>query len=171
MPIHVLPIVLIAMFAAPGASDEKTTELEAMVSKQDSEVRVKSDEEKTVLSVTSRSGIGRATIRRKSPRWPKVLVVRLHLTGLESFRITAAEKVLEWSVSSSGDHAVRVAWRTKDVERAVTDDSPLRKSLRIVGGTGEFPLKAGCFEVTLPSELLDDNPQALTLQWIDFYRG
>ena len=66
-----------------------------------------------MLNVTSRSGIGRAKIRRKSPQWPKVLVVRLHLTGLESFRITAAEKALEWSVSSSGDHAVRVAWRSE----------------------------------------------------------
>ena len=168
---HVLSIVLIAMFAAPGKSDEKTTELDATVGKKDSEVRVKSDGEQTVLNVTSRSGIGRATIRRKSPHWPKTLVVRLHLTGLESFRVTAGEKVLEWSVSSSGDHAVRVTWRTSDVERAVTDDNPLRKSLRIVGGTGEFPLKAGYFDVTLPSELLDDNPQAITLQWIDFYRG
>jgi len=44
-----------------------------------------------------------------------------------------------------------------------------------VGGDGkpakELPLKDGYFEVALPRAFFEGNPKAITLNWIDCYRG
>jgi len=55
-------------------------------------------------------------------------------------------------------------------EVALDATSPFYSKVRIVGGTGEIPLKDGHFEVPLPAKIFEGNPKELVLQWIDFYR-
>jgi hypothetical protein len=75
--------------------------------------------------------------------------------------------VSEWSATC----------RIKDGKEDAPPDekSPLWTDIRIVGGDGkpvrELPLKDGYFEVALPRALFEGNPKAITLSWIDFYRG
>lgn len=126
--------------------------------------------EKTVIDITCKSGINSATVRRNSKLWPKSILVRLHLKGLEMFHAGGKAAAVEWSVSSSGKHASRVSLRQGNQETPIKMDSPYFTELRIVGGDGKIPLKDGYFEIPLPAKLFDGNPEELTLKWIDFYR-
>ncbi len=52
--------------------------------KADDTVAVGGDRERTTFDVRSPSGISRAVIGRTGAAWPKSVVVRLHLKGLEN---------------------------------------------------------------------------------------
>jgi hypothetical protein len=145
--------------------------LVAQVGRGTSRVSFSLEDGDTVVDITSEFGIDTATITRKSASWPKSIVVRLHLAGLESFKARGKRATVEWSVSSTGDHSTRTSlWKGRD-ESAMPANSPYRTDVRIVGGDGKIPLRGGYFQVPLPAKLFEDNPDRITLQWIDFYRG
>jgi hypothetical protein len=124
-----------------------------------------------VATVESKSGIGSATLSRVGESWPKELVVRLHLRGLESFKVENGRTVVEWSKSSSGDQASRVSLRqAAGGEQALVAGSRYFSELKTVGTDPTVPLRDGYFEIALPAALLEDNPEEITLRWIDFYR-
>jgi hypothetical protein len=127
--------------------------------------------DKTIIDITSEFGIDNATIRRKSDEWPKSILVRLHLSGLESFKAGSGNVAVEWSVASTGDHAARSSLVSGLRVARITKDSPYFAEVRIVGGNGKIPLKDGYFEVPLPAKLFEGNPEEITLRWIDFYRN
>ena len=108
--------------------------------------------------------------KRESENWPKSILVRLHLSGLESFKAGNRDVAVEWSVSSTGKNAKRVSLRKGRDELALDEKSPYHTTVRIVGGNGKIPLKEGHFEVPLPAKLFERNPEEITLRWIDFYR-
>jgi len=142
--------------------------------KGDDAVAVKREGEKVILAVTSRSGIGKATIT-PAAKWPKMAVLRLHLRGLESLRISDGQTTLEASVSSHGDGAVRLNLRDGNNEKPVDAKSPYWTEVRILDAQGKpvkkLPLQDGCFELQIPSALLPGEGKTLELFWIDFYRG
>jgi hypothetical protein len=59
-------------------------------------------------------------------------------------------------------------------ETPLTAADPRRLAIRVLGKDGKtaagVPLDGGHFEVTLPTTFLRDNPKALTVEWVDFYR-
>jgi hypothetical protein len=125
-----------------------------------------------ILSVRSRSGIGRATVARKVASWPMVVKVRLHLKGLESFRISAGKQGVGVSVSSGNSETVRVHLIPEGREGPLlTKESLLWVKVKVVAKDKKIPVKDGYFELELPQALFNGNPAQISLHWIDFYRG
>lgn len=151
------------------ATDE--TGLVAEPGRNDSQIQVLTEDETTIIDITSEFGIDKATVHRTRPNWPKMTLVRLHLGGLESFKAIRNEVGVEWSVSSTGDHDLLTSLTKGKRTTAFTKESQYFTEVRIVGGSEDIPLKDGHFEVPLPAKLFDGNPKSITLQWIDFYRN
>lgn len=143
---------------------------QATVVRADSGIRFLSEDGTTVFDVTSKSGIGKATIKRKEEGWPKKVLLRLHLGGLESFKVGQKEFAIEWSVASTGKNEATVSLVSGKRVATLAKDSPHYSEVRIVGGERKIPLKDGYFEVALPPKFFEDNPQEIRLEWIDFYR-
>ena len=111
----------------------------------------------TVVEIRSKRGIGRATILAKDGIWPKRVVLRLHLKGLENFEISNGAKTLKTFVSSQ--------------KNAPPHPGPLKvKLVPEEGAAAKIPLK-GYFEIEVPADFLKGKPESLKLHWIDFYRG
>lgn len=136
-----------------------------------SAVRFNVEDGKTFIDIQSKSGMGNIKLRRQSETWPKTILVRLHLKGLESFKVKNDEVAIEWSVSSGGKNPSKVTlWKGKD-ELSLGDDSPFFTKVRLVGENKTIPLEKGYFVVPLPAKLFEDSPKIIELNWIDFYRG
>ncbi len=62
-------------------------------------MEIQADKDKTVFDVKSSFGIGQAVIERPDDEWPKAIVLRLHLKGLESFRASNGKVTVDAAVS------------------------------------------------------------------------
>lgn len=143
---------------------------EATVGRTETSIRFLTEGDATIFDITSATGIDKATIKRESGEWPRTILVRLHLGGLESFKAGGKGFAIEWSVSSTGDHEATQTLKSGLRVAAVKKDSPFYSEVRIVGGEKKIPLKDGYFEVSLPAKLFEGNPETISLEWIDFYR-
>ena len=154
------------------AADSNNQEADlSAVGPNKSSVRFDVEDTKSIIDIQSKTGIGNIQIHRQSETWPKMILVRLHLKGLESFKAKNDEVAIQWSVSSGGNNPSRVTlWKGRD-ELSLGDNSPYFTKVRLVGNNKAIPLRKGCFEVPLPSKFLEDNPKMIELSWIDFYRG
>ncbi len=144
---------------------------QATVRRADSRIRFSTERGITVFDITSSFGIDRATVKRSTETWPMSIVVRLHLRGLESLKIGNGSETIDVSVSSTGDRGTSISLRKGESESIVSRDSPFWTDARIVGEEKTIPLKDGFFEVPLPATMLEQNPETITLEWIDFYRN
>jgi hypothetical protein len=184
LPLLVLFLLLgspaLAADEKPAADDSNTVNVEGAVGKPSFEavagrdgtrIRFLAKSDKTIIDITSKFGIDKATIQRKSDIWPKSILVRLHLRGLESFQASNGDVAVEWSVSSTGENAKRVSLRKGRKELALDEKNPYYSEVRLVSGSGKIPLKDGYFDVPLPAKLFEANPKEITLRWIDFYRN
>lgn len=166
-------ILLISMAVLPSASfvtNEQGKSIETEFESDEDRLRFFNDGDTTVIDIGGPSGMGKATIKRKTTKWPPAIVVRLHLSGLESFKAEQSDLQVEWWVSSGGDNRSWVALRRGKDDVELDPTSPYFTKVRIVGGNGQVPLKGGYFEVPLPAKLLEGNLEKINLQWIDFYR-
>lgn len=127
-------------------------------------VRVMDEPGRTILDVTSRSGIGGAVVERRTDRWPERLILRLHLGGLESLAVSNGALTLRASVKSSGGEA-RISYdlRNGDEGPAPEKGGPYWAEIKVVG-------PGGGFELALPPALLSAGARTLEIGWIDFYR-
>lgn len=170
--ILLLFITLSIGFSAEG---DPPTRFKITTSKQDDTVQVREEKDRTLFIVKSPSGIGRAVVQRQENAWPKAVVLRLHLKGLESFKVSSGKLSLGAAVSvREGKPEVRL-WKDGKEDAPLDEKSPCWMDVRIVGKDGtparEIPVNDGYFEITLPRALFDDNPKSITLNWIDFYRN
>jgi hypothetical protein len=140
--------------------------------RDDDKVEVKAKEEKARFSVNSPFGISQAIIERSGNNWPTTMMLRLHLKGLEKFKVTNGKNTLEGAVSSQ-DGKVRL-WEDGREDSPLSSKHPYWMEIRMVGKDGKpaktIPLKHGYFEMQLPEALLEENPKSITVSWIDFYR-
>ncbi|WP_425615973.1 hypothetical protein NA78x_005910 [Anatilimnocola sp. NA78] len=129
--------------------------------------------ERTVIDVRCERGIDRNTIKRTSDAWPKSIVVRLRLKGLESFSVKKDNFSLNCSVPSSGEPKSHCELSSGNRQAVLEPADPLYLKARLVS-TGKtepkVPLENGYFEIELPAKLFADNPPQIDLQWVDFYR-
>ena len=159
--------------AVTTAAGDDSPPFKIQTKRNDDNVRIKVEKDKTVFSIRSPFGISQAVIRRASDTWPDAVLLRLHLKGLESFRVTSDTVKLAVSVSSHDDQA-RI-WKDGKEDSPLDTKSPYWMELRIVGIDGKsaktIPLKNGYFEMQLPKAFFKGNPKSITLNWIDFYRN
>ncbi|MFP6751133.1 MAG: hypothetical protein VB855_05625 [Pirellulaceae bacterium] len=107
---------------------------------------------KAVIDVRSQFGIGSGSIHLVRGNWPREMVVRLHLGGLEGF-----------NVSNGTTSVMKEQMQVKMLDK---DGKPL---------PGKYLLKdqakGGYYEVQLPAQLLGKGVTTLEMSWVDFYRN
>ncbi|MBP7948412.1 MAG: hypothetical protein KA004_02065 [Verrucomicrobiales bacterium] len=131
-------------------------------------------DDRAVLSIQGGKGIGRATVRAPVAGWPKAVVIRAHLRGLEQMVLACGGEKLSAAVASHGGHAARIhRWRGGTEGPALAKDSPFWMEIRRCSAEGKpvagLPPEGGWFDLPVPAALLEKG-EALRLEWIDFYR-
>ena len=167
--------LLILAVAVTTAAADDTPPYKITTKRDNDKVDVKTEKDKVTFSVHSPFGISHAAIERAGEKWPDAVVLKLHLKGLENFKVKSGEVKLEGSASlQDGKPLVRL-WKDGKEDTPLDAQSPYWMEVRILGGDGkqatELPLKDGCFETPLPKALFEGNPKTITVNWIDFYRN
>lgn len=174
---HLLTITFLFLPAIMGIMNCVTTceddpPLKITTKRDDDKAEVAFEQDKAVVSVQSPLGISQAIIKRGDNKWPTSVMLRLHLKGLENFKVTNGNVTVEAALSSQ-DGKVRL-WKDNDETQLLDAKHPYWMEIRMVGKDGKpaktIPLKDGYFEMQLPKALFEDHPNSITLNWIDFYR-
>lgn len=168
-------VLIVAVAATTTAGDDKQPPFKLTLKRDTDKVEVKVEKGKAIFSVHSPFGISHSVIQRADEKWPDAVVLRLHLKGLENFRVTNGKVKLEASASvQDGKPLVRL-WKDGKENMPLDAKSPYWMEVRILGGDGklakEIPLKDGYFEMPLPKAFFEGNPKSITVHWIDFYRN
>jgi hypothetical protein len=175
--ITVLACFLAALFA--GATEPPGFDIESLKPGEvvrDGWIKVTLSEGAVVFDIHDARGIGGVRITPKSCGWPKPVVVRLHLRGLESLQISSGKFTLFGSVLTHSDHRRVLEIDEAGQRREAGKDDPFWINIRTVDAQGRDtdhlpdPEKGGYFEVTLPPALLNADTLGMTLRWIDFFR-
>ncbi|MCS7304579.1 MAG: hypothetical protein NZ602_05660 [Thermoguttaceae bacterium] len=143
--------------------------------KEGDQIKVVSTKEGVVLEIYSQRGIGRAIVEGPAKGWPKSLILRLHLKGLESLRLEAGQWGFDASVMSYPPYQTRLRVHGPEpIQEPVDPKSPYWVEVRMFDGAGkpiqQIPREGGYFEVVIPPTLLEKFPQKINIHWIDFYR-
>jgi hypothetical protein len=170
-----LPLLPVAATAAAAGAAEAPVGFKITTKRQDDAVEVRAGKRRTVIDVKSPFGISQAVIELTRGRWPGMVVVRLRLKGLSSFRVSDGKTAVDAAVSiDDGKPRVRV-WKDGREDAPLDAKSPLWLDVRALGGDGkparELPLQDGYFDVRLPRALFKGSPKSITVSWIDFYRS
>ena len=151
---------LTACAPLPSTSSERAT-YKAVPLKGDPRITFSTTSNQLLIDITSPTGIGSAAIDKTAGQWPPKIVMRLRVTGLESFRFRYAGTVIDVSVSSHGDNAVREVYEQPGKKGTVSPGDPYW----IAGAPGE-----GYFDLEAPAGFLTSGENKFTIEWIDFYR-
>lgn len=172
--VFALQAAIVIMLHSFTLADEPGQAFSIITKRETDKVIVSSDTKSTIFSIHSPLGIGQATIERTAALWPNMVTLRLHLKGLESFRVTHGDTTLEASVSSHHDNMRLRPWVNKKENELLNSGSKHWMEIRMVGNDGKttnrIPLNNGYFEMHLPMAIFEENPKSLTFHWIDFYR-
>jgi hypothetical protein len=136
---------------------------------------VTGDAEKTIVDI-GKVGIGQGTVTRTGNHWPKTLVIRVPLVGMENLNIAQGDVSLHVSVGpgNSFEPLQYIRTRGKEDGPKLDNKSPYWAEVRRYNKQGKptelTPDLNGWYEVTIPAILLDEKSKELRLSWIDFYR-
>lgn len=165
--------VLVLAFAGASALAEDEPQFKFKSKRDDDRVTVKAEKNRTIFDVTSPHGISELVIERQGDTWPEVVVVRLHLSGLERLSVKSDKVSLEGSVLSHTDYKVSLSVEGKK-EDPKDPKSAYYLDFKLVGKDGKpttkIPLRNGYFEFQLPKPFFEGNPRSVSLVWIDFFR-
>jgi len=167
----VLPWVLTACQASPAPAV-----ITATPRRPDAQIEVTQSPTQTLLMVVSQSGIGEADVSLTPGAKPARLIFRLHLRGLEQFRLIYGDTVITAAVASAGQPIVRQQrslLSAPATEESLTAASRFWLPLRLVtdaAGEARIPLENGFFELEAPPDLLAGDTRAFRFEWIDFFR-
>jgi hypothetical protein len=164
--------VTVCILIAGCADVVKESQFNITTKRADDMVDVEVKDASMVFSVHSPFGISQAVIESTDGTWPDSVILRLHLKGLECFKVSNGKVTLEASVSSQNGQ-VRL-WKDGKENSPLDSKSPYWTEIRMIGKDGKpetrIPLKDGYFEIPLPKALFEDSPKSITVNWIDFYR-
>lgn len=165
-------IVLAASAAIAGASTSQPSRLKVAAEGDGNSVTVSDDGEAVIVEVRSRGGIGRATAKFGSGALPQKIILRLHVKGLEEFRLSYGQTALIVRVSSSNPSITQSLVLPNGDEQPIPSTSPSRLAVRIVSDQAKprIPLDHGHFEITFPKHYLREGSRDFSVQWIDFFR-
>ena len=99
--------VTVCMFSTGCTDAVKESQFKITTKRADDMVDVEVKNASMVFSVHSPFGISQAVIESTSGTWPDTVMLRLHLKGLESFKVINGEITIEAAVSSQ-DGQVRI---------------------------------------------------------------
>lgn len=174
-PVVYTNLLMCLLFAScaslPDNALDARPEFRVSTKKQGDKVSVLAEDSQTVIEIYSETGIGSAGFELISGAMPKYIVLRLHLRGLEEFRLISSQVVVAASISSSGvlntNHQRIIS---SNLEFPILSVHPLWLNIEIISNSTKIPLEDGYFEITLPAEFLREAGTSFEIQWIDFYR-
>ena len=166
-----MSLLLASCASRPAGAQDSIPEFRVSVKNESDRVEVLEEDSHTVIDVYSDFGIGSASFELLSGSMPDTLLLRLHLTGLEEFRLISATDTVSASISSSEVFNItnqRVLIQNAEVP--IGSIHPLWMNIRIVSESKDIPLAAGYFEIAVPADFLRQAGDTFEIQWIDFYR-
>lgn len=166
--------LMIISATAALAADECAAPFKITTKRDDDRVTVTRKQDEAIFTVHSPRGISHAIIAGDGATWPESVVLRLHLSGLEHFKITNGAVTIGGTATiEGGEPVVRIA-KEGDDEEPLDAESPYWIKVRIIGSDGKpatkIPLEDGYFEMELPKALFEGDAKSITVEWIDFYR-
>jgi len=165
-------IAIVLGMECTGAAEE--SKFKITMKHDNDKVEVTLEENTAIFSVRSPLGISQAVVERTGKHWPGEVTLRLHLKGLESFKVTNGKVMIETAVSSHGDEQRARLWNDGDEGVVLEAKDPYWMDVRIFSDAKEptktIPLVDGYFEMRLPKTLFDENPNSITISWVDFFR-
>lgn len=123
-------------------------------------IEVTATDAETVLTLTSKTGIGSAKLQRVGKTWPKQITLKTNLRGLEGLILTQGDRRLQTFLGSDTPETFRRTAADK-WEPAKIDKRFLPTIAK--GETG--------IVIQLPAAWLEAGEPELLVEWIDFYRG
>ena len=164
--------VMAAVLSLGCSNDKGETQFKITTKRDNDKVEFKVEKNRIVFSIYSPFGISQAVIESTNGIWSESVILRLHLKGLENFKVSNDKVTLEAAVSSQ-DGVARL-WKDGKENLPLDSKSPYWMEIRRIGKGGKpttsIPLSDGYFEINLPKALFEDNPKSITVSWIDFYR-
>ena len=140
---------------------------------QDDQIHINYENGVTTFDIHSPTGIGSAKFDLESGSMPQKLILRLHLKGLEGFRLVSSQATIAASGSSSEVfHVTGQSVIAAGNEFSITPIDPLWVKVEIVSDQADkkIPLEEGYFEIVVPKEFIRSAGNSFEVQWIDFYR-
>ncbi len=154
MPHFVIAGLLVLAFAISTVAADDTPPFKITTKRAGDRVDVKAEKGKATFSVHSPFGISHAVIERAGEAWPDDVVLRLHLKGLENFRVTNGKVKLEGSASLQGGKPVVRLWKDGKEDAPLDAKSPYWIEVSILGGDGtpakELPLRTATLRCSCP---------------------
>jgi len=142
--------------------------IDIVTDRQADAVSIQAEGETTLLDIVSEGGIGGADFTRAGDSWPRPLVLRFHLAGLEQLDVVYGDIHIVVSVASSPDHTVRGRLRTAGGEQAIDRDSPYWLEPRIVVKSAGDGIEY--IDVPLPGDFFTGDHRGFAIDWVDFFR-
>ena len=146
--------------AVTACTENQLPEFNAATDK-DNELSLRNESGTTVIDIQSPSGIGKADIEFLSGNYPGQIVLRLHIEGLEGFKLTYGTTTLSASSPGTSEAVVQSLIQPDGAERAITPSSPLWMDIQ---------REQEYFEIKLPNAMTQERPESFSFEWVDFYR-
>ena len=157
----------------PDRSNWVKPDLKITASNQNDVISITSEEGISIIDINSPNGIGSAHFELVSGKLPEKIIARLHLKGLEEFRLSYDETMIIASISSSLEFNVSSQnILLSDGEYPILPGHPLWLKIEVISDQPikKVPLEEGYFEITFPKESNKNIESFFELQWVDFYR-
>ena len=147
--------------ASAGAQPEEPGFI-VITKNTDDQVDIQYENGVALIDIQSPTGIGSATFELESGDMPGNMLLRLHLRGLEGFRLESAQDQISASVSS-GDAGEMNSQTilSSGTESPLLPGNPLWMDIQ---------REEGYFEVTVSQEFIQNAGKMFEIEWIDFYR-
>ncbi|MDQ2691279.1 MAG: hypothetical protein M3Y68_04545 [Chloroflexota bacterium] len=164
--------LLISCAGLPVRAQAGEPEFTITTKNNDDQVTVQHQDGVLFVDIQSPTGIGSASFEVTAGSLPHDIVLRLHLTGLEDFRLTSATDSIGISISSGAEPTIQQRLISPSSETPILPGHPLWMTTDIVSEQPEpaIPLDEGYFEIALPKDFLAQAGTSFEIQWIDFYR-
>jgi hypothetical protein len=167
-PIQVifLSFLLVSCAGLPVNAQPEEPAFIVITKNPDDQVDIQYENDTTLIDIQSPTGVGSATFELDSSTMPGNLTLRLHLNGLEGFRLTSAQDRISASVPGGDTAAVdSQTIVSSGTESPLLPGHPMWMEIEIVTAPAEK-----YFEVTVPQEFIRNAGKMFEIEWIDFYR-
>jgi hypothetical protein len=170
--ILLLHLLLMSCSSDPaGAGSQEDPIFSMEVKNSDDHVSLQYENNSTVIDIESPTGVGSARFRLESGVMPEQILVRLHLKGLEEFRLISTEVSIAASIpSSDGLNAQSQRKISENGEQPIRRLDALWLKVEIRSDSQSIPLQDGYFEIILPQRFIEQSGNSFEIQWIDFFR-
>lgn len=164
--IRVLPLLFACFAIATSIARSEEPAINVRLHKTDDTSVIKQESDRTVIVVTSQTGIGRATLSAKE--WPADVTLRLcyaqskPFKTLEGFEMTTSRLQVRSNSGNSGKVPFFLA--TEDGKYGRDDLNP-SGWLKL-----DFKPRVDDLDIVFPSHLWRGEKE-VQIQWIDFYRS